>query len=140
MQGTSTVDSSSTFTGLVVPNDVRPFGPRYRNMIISFRRAFSKSRQGLLTLGQNFLLLYDYLICILLTLKAACPNSRGKESTLVWYDTLQYLLRMNIPCGFWKALFLRPRLCDECADVLYELVLYALRASIITLFLMCKSV
>jgi hypothetical protein len=91
-------------------------------------------------LGQNFLLLHDYFICSLLTLTAACRSSRGRESTSVWYDPLQYLLCINFPCCYWKALFLRLRLCDESADVLCELILYALRASIITLFLMCKSV
>jgi hypothetical protein len=70
----------------------------------------------------------------------ACRSSRGRESTSVLYETLQYLLCINIPSGYWKALFLRPRFCDECADVLYELILYALGASNITLFLMCKSV
>jgi hypothetical protein len=54
MHGTSAVDSSFTFTGLVVSNVARPFGPRYRNMTISLRRAFSKSIQGLLNFGSKF--------------------------------------------------------------------------------------
>lgn len=83
---------------------------------------FQKVEKVYWTLGQNFLLLHDYLCCSLLTLKTALRSFRGMESTTVWYKPLQYLLCKNIPCGYWKALFTRPRLCGECADVLYELL------------------
>lgn len=43
-----------TCTVLVVSNDFRPFGPRYRNMTISLRRNFPKSRQGLSNFGSKF--------------------------------------------------------------------------------------
>jgi hypothetical protein len=54
MQDTSAVDSSLNITRLLVSNDFRTFGPRYRNVTISLRRAFPKSRKGLLKFGSKF--------------------------------------------------------------------------------------